>query len=95
MFQRKPEIAIQVSVHIEECNREEQKAGSEEEGGHRVSAHSIKHTAFTAEQLCMPVLGGLSIPGMSFGLPYFCRQTTKMFCANLTRQLREKQLPEY
>lgn len=84
-------------MHKEEYNREEQKAGLGEEGerGHRVSAHAVKHTAFTAELLCMPVLGGPSIPGMSFGLPYFCRQMTKMFCANLTRKQREKQLPEY
>lgn len=84
--QRKPEIAIQVSVHAEECNRE-QKARSKEEGerGCRVSAHAIKHTAFTAEQLCVPVLGRLGSPGKSFGFAYFCRQTTKTFCANLTR----------
>lgn len=94
-FQRRSEIARQMSVHMEECNREEQKAGPEEgERGHGVSAHALKRAAFTAEQLYMPVLGGLSIPGMSFGLPYFCRQTTKMFCANLTRQLRERQLQE-
>jgi len=33
---------------------------------------------------------GLTSQEMSFGLPYFCRQTTKKFCANLTRQLREQ-----
>lgn len=60
MFQRtEPEIAMQVFVLTEECDREERKGGSEEEGeqGHRVSAHAVKHTAFTAEQLCVLFVG--------------------------------------
>lgn len=64
------------------------------EEGPQSAAHAIKHTTFTAEQLCVPILGELSIPGMSFRLAYFCRQT-KMFCKDLTRKQREKQLLVY
>lgn len=53
--------------------------------GPQSAVHAIKPTAFTAEQLCVPILGELSIPGMSFGLAYFCRQATKTFCTDLTR----------